>query len=80
MTPRYRCPWCGSFRGSAIMTRDHIMERHKAVLIRGLGLLEAFDTRKTLDPPRNALERHSSAGKPMGRTLNPGVSREGDTS
>ncbi len=50
MTLLYRCPWCGSFRGNAKDTRGHILIRHRAVLIEGLGLLEAFDTRKEVTP------------------------------
>ncbi len=72
MTPRYRCPWCGSFgRHSSTEVRKHILKAHKAVLIGGLGLLESFGTRKPLDPPRNAAEPH--------RPLGPGVSGEGDS-
>ncbi len=74
MTPLYRCPWCihveRGTRRSALM-RKHILERHRAALIGGLGLIESFDTRKTLDPPRNAANEVSR--------LNPGVSGEGDS-
>ncbi len=49
MTPLYRCPWCviveRGVRGRSLM-RKHILRRHRAVLIGGLGLLESFDTRK----------------------------------
>ncbi len=49
MTPLFRCPWCihaeRGVKASALM-RKHILEGHRAVLIRGLGLLESFDTRK----------------------------------
>ncbi len=71
MTPRYACPWCGSFRGNARDTRKHILQRHRNVLIMGLHLIESFGTRKPLDPLRTALERHPP--------LNPGVSGEGDS-
>ncbi len=74
MTFLYRCPWCvhveRGVRATALM-RNHILRRHRNVLIRGLGLLEAFDTRKPPDPPRTGLEPHPP--------LNPGVSGEGDT-
>ncbi len=74
MTPLFRCPWCihveRGARASALM-RKHILERHRARLIRGLGLLETFDTRKLFTPPRNAAK-----GRPP---LNRGVSGEGDT-
>ncbi len=72
MTPRYRCPWCGSFgRHSSKEVREHILKAHKAVLIEGLGILEAFTTRERYDIPRNAAN-----GPPP---LNPGVSGEGDS-
>ncbi len=73
MTPLYRCPWCVHVqRGlkASVRMRKHILERHRDVLIRGLGLLESFGTRKTPDPPRNAANRP--------RTLREGVSGEGD--
>ncbi len=66
----YPCPWCGSFRGNAKDTRHHILECHRALLIMGLAPIEAFGTRKPLDPPRNA-------AKPV-HGYNPGVSGEGD--
>ncbi len=73
MTPLFRCSWCvvteRGAKASALM-RKHILERHRAVLIRGLGVIESFGTRKTLDPPRNAANPR--------RPLNPGVSGEGD--
>ncbi len=71
----YHCPWCvvteRGPKASAFM-RKHILEAHRGLLIRGLGLVYSFDTRKTLDPPRNA------ANSPP--LLNPGVSGEGDSS
>ncbi len=73
MTRLFRCPWCvvveRGMKASALM-RKHILEAHRGLLIRGLGLLEAFGTHKTLDPPRNALNGHPP--------LNRGVSGEGD--
>ncbi len=75
MSPIYHCPWCvvteRGARGSALV-RKHILEAHRGLLIRGLGLLESFDTRKTLDPRRIDLKRPPP--------LNPGVSGEGDSS
>ncbi len=51
---RYRCPWCvvveRGVKASALM-RKHILERHRALLIRGLGLLETFATRKEAIAP-----------------------------
>ncbi len=74
MTPLFRCPWCAiverGARASAVM-RKHILEAHRGLLIRGLGLLESFTIRKPLDPPRNAANGHPP--------LNPGVSGEGDS-
>ncbi len=74
MTTLYRCPWCATVergaRASALMRR-HVLERHRLLLIRGLGIIEAFTTRKTLDPPRNAAKPHPP--------LSPGVSGEGDS-
>ncbi len=74
MTPLFRCPWCAiverGARASALM-RKHILEAHRALLIEGLGLLESFGTRKTLDPLRNAANGHPP--------LNRGVSGEGDS-
>ncbi len=79
MTTRYRCPWCATVergaRASALM-RKHVLERHRLLLIRGLGIIESFGTRKTPDPPRNA------ANGPLRRTwevLREEVSGEGDT-
>ncbi len=74
MTPLYRCPWCIQVeRGMSApaLMRKHILQAHRALLIRGLGLLESFTTRKTRYPPRNAANAHPP--------LNPGVSGEGDT-
>ncbi len=74
MSPIYHCPWCiVTERGTRApaLVRKHILEVHRAVLIRTLGLIESFGTRKTLDPPRNAANPR--------RPLNPGVSGEGDT-
>ncbi len=69
----YHCPWCvvteRSVRAGALM-RKHVLEAHRGLLIRGLGIIE-FTTRKRDDLLRNALERHPP--------LNPGVSGEGDT-
>ncbi len=49
MTPLFRCPWCvvveRGMKASALM-RKHILERHRALLIGGLGLLESFTIRK----------------------------------
>ncbi len=72
MTARYRCPWCGSFASSdAKATRRHVLEQHRSALVVGLAPVEAFGTRKTPDPPRNAANPR--------RPLNRGVSGEGDT-
>ncbi len=71
MTLRYRCPWCRTVRMSAPKIRFHIMDAHRAVLIRGLGILETFGTRKEPDPPRNA-------AKPVYGS-NRGVGGEGDS-
>ncbi len=84
MTPLFRCPWCAiverGARASALM-RKHILKAHRAVLIRGLGLLESFGTRKGLDPPRNAAERPPRMySKRETDTINRAVSGEGDTS
>ncbi len=91
MTLLYRCPWCvhveRGMKASALM-RKHILERHRGLLIRGLGLLESFSTRKPLDPPRNAANgrpprgswhTHTSGMPCRCDTLNPGVSGEGDS-
>ncbi len=75
MTPLYRCPWCIQVeRGmkAAALMRKHILKVHRALLIMGLHPIEAFDTRMTLDPPRNALNRPPP--------LNRGLSGEGDSS
>ncbi len=72
MTPRYRCPWCGSFgRASAKDTRNHILKAHRGALLDGLSIIEAFPTRKTLDPPRNVSNE--------GTVTSSGVSGEGDS-
>ncbi len=74
MTPLYRCPWCIQVERGVLAParmRVHILVAHREVLIRGLGLLESFDTRKSLDPPRTGLTPHPP--------LNPGVSGEGDS-
>ncbi len=75
MTPLFRCPWCvvveRGVRAEALM-RKHILERHRGLLIRGLGLLEAFGTRNPARRPPEALKPHPP--------LNPGVSGEGDSS
>ncbi len=43
MTPRYRCPFCGSFSGKpAKDTRQHIILRHRAALELALHPIEAF--------------------------------------
>lgn len=89
MTPRYRCPWgrCkieGRLYGTAAKVRFHILERHRAVLMRGLAFIETFGTRKPLDPPRNALKGHPgtnhthASGMPC-RCGAEGVSGEGDS-
>ncbi len=91
MTSLYRCPWCvetkRGTKASALM-RKHILDVHRDVLARGLGLLEAFGTRKTLDPPRNAAKPHPLRGLRHTHTSgmpcrcepsNPGVGGEGDT-
>ncbi len=74
MSPIYHCPWCvvteRGVRADALM-RKHILKAHRALLIMGLHPIEAFDTRKTPDPLRNALNRHPP--------LNRGVSGEGDS-
>ncbi len=74
MTPRYRCPWCDhtmvGMKASALL-RKHVLERHRALLIKGLGILESFTPRKPLDPPRTAAKRP--------RTFQEGVSGEGDS-
>ncbi len=73
MTILYRCPWCvvvkRGVRAPAFLRR-HILKAHRTLLIDRLGLLEAFDTRKTLDPPRNAWKHGTRVGW--------GVSGEGD--
>ncbi len=85
MTSRYRCPFCGTYSTMGhLRLQQHFIDRHPAKLLElankaGYGPLEAFDTRKPPNPPRNGLERHSSAGTPMGTHLNRGVSGEGDT-
>ncbi len=74
MTPLYRCPWCVLVERGVMAPahlRKHILEVHRALLIRALEVLESFTTRKTLDPPRNALKPHPP--------LSPGVSGEGDS-
>ncbi len=75
MSPIYHsCPWCvvteRGVRASALM-RKHILEAHRGLLIRGLGLLESFTTRDPLDPPRNVSNE--------GTVTSSGVSGEGDT-
>ncbi len=49
MTLLFRCPWCvvveRGMKASALM-RKHILERHRALLIGGLGILESFTIRK----------------------------------
>ncbi len=70
----YHCPWCvvtekGARAGAII--RKHILEAHRSLLIRGLGLLEAFGTRDIVSYARNAANGHPP--------LNRGVSGEGDT-
>ncbi len=70
----YHCPWCvvmESGPGAAALMRKHILEAHRGLLIRALGLLETFGTRTPLDPPRNAANPR--------RPLKPGVSGEGDS-
>ncbi len=75
MTSLYRCPWCvlveRGISASALM-RSHILEAHRALLIMGLHPIESFDTRKPLDPPRNAAKPHPPRS--------PGVRGEGDSS
>ncbi len=60
MTPLYHCPWCVVVergpRASASM-RKHILERHRAVLVRGLRPIE-FSTRHVGEYPRNAAKGH----------------------
>ncbi len=52
MTPRYRCCFCGSFaKATAKDTREHILKRHRMLLIEGLGLIEAFSTREEAIAP-----------------------------
>ncbi len=70
----HHCPWCvvteRGARASALM-RKHILEAHRGLLIRGLGIIESSSTRKPLDPPRSVLKVHPP--------LNRGVSGEGDS-
>ncbi len=54
MTLRYRCPWCtrrtqGLYAAKEL--RHHILERHRRFLMEGLGIIEAFTTRKEAIAP-----------------------------
>ncbi len=72
MTARYRCCWCGSAVAKEAKTmRKHILERHRAVLIMGLGIIEAFGTHV----------EEIARSRPLTAThrTNPGVSGEGDS-
>ncbi len=94
MTPLFRCPWCVQVERGVMAParmREHILVVHRDVLIEGLGLLESFDTRKPLDPPRNGLKGHrrhdlvschhpGCKTRSHPHTLNPGISGEGDSS
>ncbi len=72
MTARYRCPWCSTFRGTAMDTRKHILERHRALLIMELSPIEIFGIHvRELTHSRYSTERLRT---------NPGVSGEGDSS
>ncbi len=54
MTSPYRCPWCVIVeRGpmAAPRMRKHVLKVHRALLIRGLGLLESLTTREELSSP-----------------------------
>ncbi len=76
MTPPYRCPWCPLEYANTPRFITHIGSFHAAKLfqlLRKVGYKDigSFGTRKTLDPPRNALNPCPP--------LNPGVSGEGDS-
>ncbi len=74
MTPLYRCPWCVQVERSVMAParmRKHILEVHRDLLIRGLGLLESFGTHvKELTRSRYPTTRLDTS---------PGVSGEGDS-
>lgn len=74
MTPLFRCPWCihveRGMKAPPLM-RKHILERHRMLLIRGLGIVWTFSTRHPSDPSRKGLTAVHE--------LNPGVSGEGDS-
>ncbi len=70
MTPRYRCPWCKQQPQGADSFLNHLFGYHQDLIRERLAMYETRSTRKTLDPPRNALNGHPPLG--------PGVSGEGD--
>ena len=58
MTARYRCPYCGEGSNGALKVRKHIAKDHRNAVLSDLRVIEAYGTRKTLDPPRKAAKPH----------------------
>ncbi len=86
MTLPYRCPWCLTYWDrSAILTRDHVLTKHRRALEMALRPVESFTTRKTPDPPRNAAKPYPgthhthTSGMPCRCGANAAVSGEGDS-
>ncbi len=58
VSARYRCCFCGSFRGNAKDTRNHIVIKHRKALLGFLNIIESYGNHKPLDPPRIASKGH----------------------